>query len=400
MDFITVDEAEKVIQKKCQHYGTEVVPFEEARGRVLTEDLQADRDLPPFDRATMDGIAIDYEAYNEGRRSFSVKATQAAGEAAIGIKKADECIEIMTGAAVDETLNTVVRYEDVDIEDGVATIQVDSVREKQSIHHRGRDRKRGDKVADAGMVVDSTLIGLATSIGKTEISVKKMPRVVVISTGDELVDVDQTPSPYQIRRSNTYTIQAVLQSYQLQADTLHLVDDYDSMKERLEQCLEAYDVIIMSGGVSKGKYDYVPDVLHDLQVEKLFHKIKQRPGKPFWFGKHENNTLFFAFPGNPVSGFMCLHRYFLPWLETSLGVENRHHDFAILNDNIHFPPSLQYFAQVKLSVNERGQYLADPLEGHGSGDFANLVYSDAFLELPFGQEEFKKGRVYKLWKYH
>jgi molybdopterin molybdotransferase len=155
----------------------------------------------------------------------------------------------------------------------------------------------------------------------------------------------------------------------------------------------------MSGGVSMGKFDYVPDVLEDLSVKKLFHKVKQRPGKPFWFGRHENQTLIFAFPGNPVSVFMCLHRYFIPWLEKSLNIKSSSPQYAILQNDIHFSYPLQFFAQVKLGVNNQGQLVAEYIESNGSGDFSNLVYTHAFMELPMDKNEFKKCDVYKVWQY-
>ena len=133
-------------------------------------------------------------------------------------------------------------------------------------------------------------------------------------------------------------------------------------------------------------------------MEKLFHKVEQRPGKPFWFGRHENGVLVFAFPGNPVSTFMCLYRYFLPWLERSLGMTSRP-AFAELNEDITFEPALQYFAQVKLKICKHGHVHATPMEGHGSGDFANLLDTDAFMELPLQQSTFTKGEVYRIWPF-
>lgn len=145
-----------------------------------------------------------------------------------------------------------------------------------------------------------------------------------------------------------------------------------------------------------GKFDFVPAALEKLHVDKLFHKVQQKPGKPFWFGSHANGTLVFAFPGNPVSTFMCLHRYFLPWLKNSLQLKQVK-TFAILNEDFTFKPSLQYFLQVKLSIAENGQLLANPIEGNGSGDLANLPNTDAFMELPLEKISYKKGEVYRIW---
>jgi molybdopterin molybdotransferase len=148
-----------------------------------------------------------------------------------------------------------------------------------------------------------------------------------------------------------------------------------------------------------GKFDYIPQALEDLAVQPLFYKVQQRPGKPLWFGRHGSGTLVFALPGNPVSGFMCLHRYFLPWLRASLGVAPAALLYAVLDGDIDFPHPLQYFLQVKLCSNEQGQLLAKPIAGNGSGDFANLVDTDAFMELPKERNNFKKGEVYRIWRF-
>lgn len=149
-----------------------------------------------------------------------------------------------------------------------------------------------------------------------------------------------------------------------------------------------------------GKFDYVPQALEELQVTKLFHKVQQRPGKPLWFGKHEvSNTIVFAFPGNPVSGFMCLHRYFIPWLEAFLDLENRTPIYAVLDADVTFTPQLQYYMQVKVELNSNAQLTAIAVEGHGSGDFANLIDSNAFMELPAEQSNFVKGSIYRIWPF-
>lgn len=400
MGIITVERAEGIIQSQTRDYGTEVIPYEESSGRVLAESLFADRDLPPFNRPTVDGIAIDYNAYNDGLRCYKIRAIQAAGEAPIAVVSQNECIEIMTGAALDNSVNTVVRYEDIEMEKGMATIKDIQIEKGQNVHCRGKDKREGDIVADANRIITPPLIGLAASIGKTNLLVKKLPKVAIITTGDELVGVTEVPEPYQLRRSNGITIHSILQHYDIKADRLHLNDDYDVIKNELNRCLQAYDVLLMTGGVSMGKFDYVPEILENLGVKQLFHKVRQRPGKPFWFGTYRNKELVFAFPGNPVSVFMCLHRYFIPWLETSLGVKNSSPQYAVLQNDIDFPYPLQYFAQVKLEIDNQGVLTARSAEGNGSGDFSHLVFTDAFMEFPLDQNEFRRGEIYKVWRYH
>lgn len=399
MEMITVQQAEEIILSQAQDFGKEEISYNHALGRILAENLTADRDLPPFDRPTVDGIAIRYDAYEKGIRSFTVKAIQSAGESSISIDSEEECIEIMTGAALDHSVDTVIRYEDISINEGIATINID-IKKGQNIHLRGRDKKEGEVLVNANQIITPAIIGIASSIGKTSILVKKLPKTVIISTGDEMVSPESVPSPYQLRRSNGITIQSVVKKYNIEADTLHLNDDYEEIKKELSRCINEYDVLLMSGGVSMGKFDYLPKVCEELEVEKLFHKIKQRPGKPFWFGKNKDQKLVFAFPGNPVSVFMCLHRYFIPWLEKSLEISGTSPMFAVLQNDIDFPFALQYFAQVKLGVNELGQITAESVNTNGSGDFSHLADTNAFIELPLKQNSFKKGEVYKVWKYN
>ncbi|SCW54429.1 molybdopterin molybdotransferase MoeA [Mucilaginibacter sp. NFR10] len=395
----TVEEAEKLVLTQIRDYGTQSLPFEQALGCALAEDLKADRDLPPFNRVTMDGIAIRYEAIESGINIFRIKATQAAGDEPVQIDSADECIEIMTGAVLPASVDTVIRYEDVEIIAGSASVHTRDIKKGQNLHLQGLDKKQNDVISTAGQVVSPAIISVAASVGKTHLLVKKMPRVVIVSSGDELVDVHETPLPYQIRKSNSYMVKAVLKQHGTDADILHIPDEPAVTKEKIQYCLQNYDVLLLSGGVSMGKFDYIPQALEELKVEKLFHKVAQRPGKPFWFGRHNNGALVFAFPGNPVATFMCLHRYFLTWLNAALGLPAKAVTYAVLGKDFTFQPALQYYLQVKLQSNGQGQLIATPVEGNGSGDFANLADTEAFLELPPEKNNFKAGEVFKVWRF-
>lgn len=395
---VTVEQAEKIVLAEAKDYGTEELYFENVLGRVLAQDIKADRELPPYDRVTMDGIAIRFESFEKGNRSFKIIGTQAAGETPIGINNNDECVEIMTGAALPSTTDTIIRYEDLDIKDGVATVTTDAVIKNQSIHFKGKDKKQHEVVVKANQIVSPAVIQMAAAVGKEKLLVKKLPKVVIISSGDELVEVNETPTPYQIRKSNNYTIKAALQQYKINADMIHIPDNAEVTKREIEKSLKQYDVIILTGGVSEGKFDYIPKALDECGVKKLFHKVQQRPGKPFWFGKHDNGVLVYAFPGNPVSTFMCLHRYFFLWLEHSLNIVKQPM-YAVLDRDFVFKPALKYFLQVKLYIDKKGTLLANPIEGNGSGDFANLVGTDAFMELPLERNNFTKGEVFRIWQF-
>jgi molybdopterin molybdotransferase len=398
---ITVEEAEKIIQAELRDYGAEIMPFELTLGRVLAENIKADHDLPPFNRVTMDGIAISYDALENGISSFHVKATQAAGDPQIMVFEPDHCIEIMTGAALPPSVDTVIRYEDLEMRAGLASVIVNhtDIKQGQNIHYQGRDKKKDDIVAKSGQLITPAIISLVASVGETELRVKKLPRIVIISSGDELVEVEQTPLMYQIRKSNNYTVKAILQENGIEAVMMHIPDNPEVTQKIIKECLQNFDVLLLSGCISAGKFDYIPKALEELQVEKLFHKVQQRPGKPFWFGKHQNGAVVFAFPGNPVATFMCMYRYFLPWLQATLGLDAKQAVYAVLNKDFHFHPELKYMLQVKLQLTQQGRLTASPIEGNGSGDFANLADTDAFMELPLEKNEFKKGEIYRIYSF-
>ena len=269
---ITVEEAEKIIQAELRNYGAEIMPFELTLGRVLAEDVKADRDLPPFNRVTMDGIAIQHSALENGIRSFHVKATQAAGDPPVMIFEADHCVEIMTGAALPPSVDTVIRYEDLEMRAGLASIIVSHkiIQKGQNIHYQGRDKRKDDQVALSGQLITPALIGVIASVGETEIRVKRLPRVVIISSGDELVEVEQTPEVYQIRKSNNYTIKAILQANGISAEMIHIADNLEVTRKIIGECLQNFDVLLLSGGISMGKFDYIPKALEELKVSSAF----------------------------------------------------------------------------------------------------------------------------------
>jgi molybdopterin molybdotransferase len=395
---VHVEQAERIILQQCKDFGTESVALDDCLGRVLAENIIADRDLPAFNRVTMDGIAIHYDSFKNGERRFKIKATQPAGENPIEINSNNECIEIMTGAVLPSTTDTVIPYEEIEIKNGIATINNEKVLSNQNIHAQGKDKKQNEILVAADQFITPTIISIAATVGKSILRVKKNPSIVIISTGDELIEINEVPTSFQIRRSNDYTMAAVLKQYGLRADLLHLPDEPNIIAGELQRCIKDYDIILLSGGVSMGKFDHVPSALENLQVKKLFHKVQQRPGKPFWFGKHDSGTVVFAFPGNPVSTFMCVHRYFLPWLKACWKVK-ANINYAILNQDFTFRPALQYFLQVKISINEKGELIGIPVEGNGSGDFTNLLQTDAFMELPLEGMDFKKGEVFPIWPF-
>jgi molybdopterin molybdotransferase len=396
---ISVNEATSLILSTQLRLKKEHVNLQEASGRVLAMEVFADRNFPPFDRVTMDGIAFAYKAYETGLRKFVIEGSQLAGEEAKSLQNPDAALEVMTGAVLPFGCDTVVPYEEIEIEDGRGTLSEKQVKEGQNVHKEGRDQKKGSKLLDAGTVIRASEIAVLATVGAAIPKVFCLPKVAVIATGDELVAVDHHPEPYQIRSSNSQALAAALQSWGVEPEIFHIKDDKESLKEQLGNILKQSDVLLLSGGVSKGKADYLPEVLESLQVQKVFHRVAQKPGKPFWFGRVEEKKFVFAFPGNPISTFMCFHRYFLPWLKACLGIAPTE-QYAKLSEDFNFEAPLTYFLQVKTHLDKEGVLWAQPRSGGGSGDLANLLYANAFLELPPNRQNFKKGESLRLITYN
>ena len=394
---ISVEEAKNIILNATQNFGVEEIPFKKSVGRILKEDIVADRDFPPFNRVSMDGIAIDFNVFQNGQRAFKIEAIQPAGSPQITLQNKENCLEVMTGAVLPNNTNVVIRYEDVVIKNGVASIQVNEVKELQNIHQKGKDRKSGDVLINKNKIISAAEIGVLATVGKSTIKVAKLPKVMIISTGDELVKVTANPLPHQIRRSNVFTLVSLLERLNISSETEHITDDKPILKQKIVNYLKQFDVLLFSGAVSKGKFDFLPEVFTELGVEKLFHKVTQRPGKPFWFGQTENCKIF-AFPGNPNSTFVNCLAYFYPWYYKSVGVEVQE-ETAILKEDVTFKPNLTYFLQVQLS-DKFGHLLATPIQGNGSGDLASLVNADAFIQLPKTEKSlFKQGENFPIIRY-
>ncbi|MEP6648113.1 MAG: molybdopterin molybdotransferase MoeA [Saprospiraceae bacterium] len=396
---ISVNEAFNILSSHSVDFGCELVPITKATGRILRENIYADQDMPPFDRVSMDGIAIRYEALEKGQRSFTISAMAAAGTPKATLMADENCIEIMTGSILPFDADTIVPYEWISINGNIATLTKENVIRGQNVHRKGKDRKKNDLLVGAGCIISPAEIGVLASVGKSLINVSRLPKILIISTGNELIDLDELPLPHQIRKSNVYQLQSALQAMNIHADTFHLQDDYDVIRNALKGYVNTYDILMISGGVSEGKYDFIPKALESIGVQQYFYKIKQRPGKPFWFGKHESGCAVFAVPGNPVSSFLCFIRFINPWIALSLQKKPSAQRIAILSEDVSFKPDLTYFLSVRLYQNETGQLIAVPFAGHGSGDLANLADTDAFIELPAGKDVFTKGEIYSIFEF-
>jgi len=398
---LTPAEADQLIGQHLQCLPIESLPLTQCAGAVLRENIYAERDQPPYDRVAMDGVALDSRAVSAGGRSFRIQATQAAGDAPLTLAAAADCIEVMTGAVLPGGCDSVVPVEKLAIERGQASLAPDAQIEPwQNVHRRGSDTRQGALLLSAGQRLRAPEVAIAASAGMARIRVASQPMLAVISTGNELVEPGEPVLAHQVRRSNAYAIVSALREHGFQrvADD-HIRDDAEELRQRLRFHLETHDVLVLSGGVSMGRFDLVPQVLGELGVRTIFHKVAQRPGKPLWFGVAPSGAAVFGLPGNPVSTLVCLTRYVLPALCGSLGQNPRPVQRMALAAPVTVTPPLTYFVPVRLEQDDWGRDWAVPAPTNGSGDFTGLAGTEGFVELPPGPNTYAKGFVTRLHRW-
>jgi len=391
---ISVAEALEKIREHRGHYGDESVELMTATGCMLAQDIVADRDFPPFDRVTMDGIAIAGKSFAAGRRVYKIEGVQPAGHPQKTLQDTANCIEVMTGAVLPLGCDTVIPYEDCQIEDHVASIQIDTITAGQNIHPKASDEKAEQLLVKAGTKITPSIIAIAATVGLEKIRIRRLPRMAICSTGDELVAIHTIPQDHQIRRSNSYMLSAALSNANITSTMYHLPDHPEEMKRQLVEMIPDYDVLLFSGAVSKGKFDYLPQVLDDLGMETVFHRVAQKPGKPLLFGKFKSGPVVFGFPGNPVSTLVCFQVFFKAWLYASLQIDPPALTARLATD-FSFKPALSYHLPVTVTV-ENGCLWATPNAGSNSGDMVSLARTTAVITLPPDRQEFKKEEVFPL----
>ena len=384
---LTPAQAETVIAARLALLPTEPCPLERAAGRVLREPVSADLDQPPFDRVAMDGIALALADFARGTRAFRVAGVVAAGAPPLALPAADSCLEVMTGAVLPPGTDVVVPVEDLSVANGIATLGADArITSFANVHRRASDAAAGTRLLAPGTYLRGPELAIAASAGCTLLLVSREPRIAVVSTGDELVPPGTQPAAWQVRRSNAYGIAATLRGHGYgELTDSHVPDDPARIRAVLEEHLASCDVLILSGGVSAGRFDHVPAVLAELGVERIFHRVAQRPGKPLWFGVRGDGRCVFALPGNPVSTLVCLVRYVIPALMHLRGAVPDGPTFAPLLETWESRHGLTAFLPVDRHGpgDPPGALRAHPT--HGSGDFVALAGTAGFVELAPGQ---------------
>lgn len=315
----TIEQALQIILSNTKNFGTETISIHECMNRVLATDIFADRDYPPFNRATMDGYALNSEEFTNGKTNiFNIQDIIHAGNGKQVEIQRGNCVKIMTGAPIPKGANAVIRIEDTILKNNMVQFNIEAVKPKQNIAIQGEDAKKGDLVIKKGKQLNSNSIALLAVTGQNVIQVKKLPSVALVSTGNEIVPVDSPILSHQIRDSNVFSLKSSLEKYKITCLKTSLVEDD---KLALQTILHSYlnkDLLIISGGVSKGDADYVPEVLKSLGVNEIFHRVAIKPGNPLWFGKMPNGGVVFGLPGNPISVQVGFKVFIEPYLRKCL----------------------------------------------------------------------------------
>lgn len=383
---IKQEEALEIIEQSVFKLGTELIPFENSLGRVLAEKVYSDMDMPPFNKSAVDGYACRKQDLGNDLDLLEVIPAGVAPTKQIG---ANQCSQIMTGAAVPEGADTIIMVEHTEtVGDKIRFVQSKT---NSNICLIGEDLKEADLVLEDGTLIKAQQIPVLASVGKTFIQVYRQPKVAVISTGDELVEPHIIPQTSQIRNSNAVQIMAQLQQLGITGRYIGIAKDSpESTRKIIEEALDSSDIVLLSGGVSMGEFDFVPAILEEKGIEILFKNLAVQPGRPTVFGKKEKQ-FFFGLPGNPVSSFVQFELLVKPLIYNLMGL-----DFKPLP--LKMPMGVEYNRKkakrksyIPVYFNENGEVM--PVEYNGSAHIHSYVKADGMIYINIGETTLKKGQL-------
>jgi molybdopterin molybdotransferase len=400
---ITVPEAIRVVVEQTRALPAEEVALHEARGRVLAQDVVADTDLPPFDRALMDGYAVRAcDTLGAPGVRLRLAGEAAAGDGWRGTLAAGEAVRIMTGAPVPAGADSVQQVEVTREVDGGARVEIDRAAEPgQFIARRAAEVKAGETVLSAGAVLNAACLAALASFGCARVRAGARPRVAVLATGTELVAVEERPGPDQIRDSNSYSLAGYAEAANATVERLPLAADDAALLEKLiAECAERSDMVVLSGGVSMGVYDFTKAALRALGAEVFFERVALRPGKPTVFARLPNSrgTLAFGLPGNPVSVSVTFNLFARTALLAMQGAARPAlaEERAVLASAVRGAGQRASYLPAALSTDDAGRLVARPLRWAGSSDFAAFTRAEALVIVPENVKQVEAGSVVSL----
>ncbi|HEY0349883.1 MAG TPA: gephyrin-like molybdotransferase Glp [Pyrinomonadaceae bacterium] len=394
---IPIAEAIEIVLSQASHLGVESVQLKNSVGRFLAEDIIADTDLPPFDRAQMDGYAVRAADVANTPARLRIVGESAAGAGWHHEMNSGEAVRIMTGAPVPKGADAVQQVELTREVNGDVEI-LESVSRGRSIVRQASEIKAGETVLRAGEQISAAMIATLASFGYAEVKVGRRPRVAVMATGSELVDVDQKPARDQIRDSNNYTLEAYASQSNAIVARLPLAgDDTEELKKAMREAAETCDVLITSGGVSMGVYDFTKAALKELGAEIFFERVALRPGKPTVLARL-GNALVFGLPGNPVSVAVTFNLFARTALRAMQGATHTtlEVDHAILVRDLKGSIDRESYLPAILRTDERGTLLAEPLKWGGSSDFVSFARATALINIPAGAKAIEANSLVKV----
>jgi molybdopterin molybdotransferase len=355
--------------------------LEEAAGRVLRENVSADRAFPGFDRVMMDGYALRHADWQAGHRVFKVTGSAPAGKPVVVLPaEPATCVEVMTGAPCPQGADCIVPVEDVLGNAGSISFSESAAPVAgRYIHTVGSDAAAGQVLLESGSRLGSREIGVAASCGVGWLTVSRIPKIAVVATGDELVAVDELPAPHQIRQSNAHSLAAALKRAGYPPQHVGVLnDDLAAARPAFQTLLGTHEWLVLTGAVSMGGRDFVPALLADLGCRKIFHGVAHRPGKPAgcWLGPE--GQVILALPGNPVSALTGLHTFIIPALAVASGLSRPSPRLVVMDDHTQQLPEFTRHLPVTLRADGR----AEPAATGNSGDFIGLLKSDGYITLP------------------
>ena len=391
---ISVEEAQRLILANLPEPHAESVPFRDALGRVLTESLRAGSDVPPFNRAAMDGFAVRASDAGQAPVELESAGMIRAGGGTPPALPPGHAMAIMTGAPVPEGADAVQMVEHTrPSPDGRMVVILRAVKAGENIVPAGAEAASGDVVIEGGRLIGPAELAVLATFGIARVSVWRRPRVALLVTGDELVEVEQTPGPGQIRNSNAYSIGAQLRLMGIEPDSLGIArDNKEELRARVREGLER-DVLIMTGGVSMGEYDFGKDVFQELGLQIVFSKVAMKPGKPTVFARR-GGTLVFGLPGNPVSTFISFENFVRPAIGRISGFKRP--DLARvrgeLRRDMKQAPGRTAFLPAWTAADSGGWFV-DPLVWKGSADIIGFARANSAVIFPAERDSMRKGET-------
>jgi molybdenum cofactor synthesis domain-containing protein len=396
---LPVSEAIRIVLEQTPRLAPEWVALTEARGRVLAADVAADSDLPPFDRALMDGYAVRAADTVDAPVRLRLVGEAAAGRGWAGQIGAGEAVRIMTGAPVPAGADSVQQVEVTRETDDGATVEIQrATRPGQFINPRATEIKQGETVLRAGTTVNAAMMAALASFGQARVSVGARPRVCVLATGTELVAVEARPGPDQIRDSNTYSLRAYAEACGAHVEHLPFAGDDAALLARLiAEAAARADVLVLSGGVSMGVYDFTKTALQTLGADIFFERVALRPGKPTVFARL-GRTLVFGLPGNPVSVSVTFNLFARTALRAMQGAAEPAlvEEQAVLGRAVKGAQERASYLPARLRTDDAGRLLAEPLRWVGSSDFVAFTQATALLIVEAGAGALDAGALVRV----